>query len=892
MAKLSSDGKSVTVERGDTLSEIAQKYAGGASKYKQLAAINNIPNPNLIYVGQVIKLVSTGGSTQSSTTSSNKPTINQFGLMSNDDGTLFATWSWGKKNTESYKVVWTYDTGNGVWFSGNTSTITVESDTPELARQSTFSIPSNATKVKFKVKPIAKTYKKNNKDVKYWEASWSDVKTYTDSTPLETPPAPSVELDKFKLTATLDNLDLDATGIEFEIVKDNAAKSYKAGKATIVTRHASYSCTVEAGSEYKVRCRAYKGSVYSDWSDYSANIGTMPATPAGITSIKATSETSVRLEWAASVTATSYDIEYATKKTYFDNTDATSIKSGIEFTTFELTGLTAGEEYFFRVRATNNDGSSAWSEIKSVAVGKKPVAPTTWSSTTTAIVGEPLNLYWIHNAEDGSSQTFAELELTIAGEKETHTIENTRSEEDKDKTSVYAIDTSKYVEGVKIQWRVRTAGVTKTYGDWSVQRTIDIYTPPTLDLDITDSHGNSIRVVGGFPLYISALPGPKTQAPIGYHLTITANEMYETSDNVGNSKTINTGDEVYSRYFDTKEDLLVELSAGSVNLENNIEYTVTCIASMNSGLTANGSVNFVVGWIPADYEPNAEIGVDEDTYTASIRPYCQIERVKFHRVIFEDGVYSLAEELTESVWGSTMPNIWTTTGERVYSGTSESDEDLYFAEVSTLTPVTDVLLSVYRREFDGSFTEIASGLDGAKSTTVTDPHPSLDYARYRIVAISKETGLVSFYDPPGIPVQGKAIIIQWDESWTSFETTEEAELTQPPWSGSLLRLPYNVDVADGLRPDVAFVEYIGREHPVSYYGTQLGETSSWNTVVEKDDKETVYTLRRLARWTGDVYVREPSGIGYWANVNVSMNQKHKDPTIPVTLDITRVEGGV
>ena len=55
MAKLSPDGKSVTVEWGDTLSQIAADYAGGYNNYKKLAAINNISNPNLIYVGQVIK---------------------------------------------------------------------------------------------------------------------------------------------------------------------------------------------------------------------------------------------------------------------------------------------------------------------------------------------------------------------------------------------------------------------------------------------------------------------------------------------------------------------------------------------------------------------------------------------------------------------------------------------------------------------------------------------------------------------------------------------------------------------------------------------------------------------------------------------------------------------
>lgn len=885
-----------TVVKGDTLWGIASKYLGAGSKYKQLAAWNNIKNPDLIFIGQVIKLSNDGSSSSKTPANSNKPTIDQFGLQSNADNTLFATWTWDKSNTESYKVLWTYDTGNGVWFTGSNSTITVDEDAPNLSKQSTYSIPNNAKRVQFKVKPISKTYKKNDTETKYWDAEWSTVKTYTDSTPLETPDTPTVTLDKYTLTATLDNIKIDATGIEFEVVKDNAAKSYKTGKAKIVSSHASYSWTVDVGSQYKVRCRAYKGKDYSEWTAYSNNMTSIPAAPTGITTIRAASETSVYLEWPAVSTATSYDVEYATKKEYFDYSDQTTVKSGIEVTKYEISGLEAGNEYFFRVRAINEDVSgdnwSSWTEPVSVVVGKDPSAPTTWSSTTTAIVGEPLNLYWVHNSEDGSSQTYAELEIHINGVKETHTIQNSSDEDEKDRTSVYSIDTSPYIEGTKIQWRVRTAGVTKTYGDWSVQRTIDIYAPPTLELSITDADGNALSTLNSFPFYISGIPGPKTQAPIGYHLAIKSDEIYETTDNKGNEKTVNAGEEVYSKYFDTFESLLVEFSASNIDLENNISYTAVCTVSMDSGLTSEESLSFNVAWIDMEYQPNAEIGIDENTLTAYIRPYCENTNIITRKVTVSGRTYIATTEELAGVWGEPVSGAKTTTGEQVYSGVDVNDTAVYFCKVEVKTPVTDVLLSVYRREFDGRFTELATGLDSAKATTITDPHPSLDFARYRIVAISKDTGSVSYYDAPGYPVGGKAAIIQWDEAWTSFEVSEDETLAQPPWSGSLLKLPYNIDVSDSNAPDVSLVEYMGREHPVSYYGTQLGHSSNWNMEIEKSDKETLYALRRLQRWMGDVYVREPSGSGYWANIKVSFSQKHLDVTIPVTLSISRVEGGV
>lgn len=167
--------------------------------------------------------------------------------------------------------------------------------------------------------------------------------------------------------------------------------------------------------------------------------------------------------------------------------------------------------------------------------------------------------------------------------------------------------------------------------------------------------------------------------------------------------------------------------------------------------------------------------------------------------------------------------------------------------------------------------------------------------RYRIVATEVATGAVSYYDVPPYPIKETSIIIQWEETWDNLVTeglNERDIVMEPLWSGSLVKLPYNIDVSDKNGVDVSLVEYIGRKRPVSYYGTQLGETSSWKTEIPRWDIDTLYALRRLAVYTGDVYIREPSGTGYWANVAVSISQTHCEVKIPVSFDITRVEGGI
>ena len=761
-------------------------------------------------------------------------------VQTGTDRTIFAIWTWNKRKTDHYEVRWYYDTGDGVWFVGTDSTTT--------SKQNTYSAPDNAKRVGFKVKPVAKKVKQtvkakngSKKTVKVdaWRADWSTLKYYDikkNNSP-STPPAPTVTIENLKLTAKLENINLNATDIQFQIVK-NDSKVFKTGTAKIKTYAASYFCTVTAGYNYKVRCRAVRGKEHSAWSEYSSDQGTQPSASKGWEFIKALTPTSVEVNWYGVKNATTYEIEYTTEKRYFDSSNqvqSLTVDATLQWSHAEITGLETGKEWFFRMRAVNDNGHSAWTEIKSIVLGKNPIAPTTWSSTTTCVVGEPLILYWVHNAEDGSSQKYAELELTINGRIETHTIENTTNEEEKDKTSSYSIDTSSYVEGTKIQWRVRTSGITNTYGDWSIQRTVDIYAPPTLELSVTDVNGTLLETLTSFPFYISGIAGPNTQNAIGYHLSIIANESYETIDQIGNVKMVNQGEAIYSKFFDTSENLVVEMSANNIDLENNISYKVNCVVSMNSGLTAENSSEFTVAWTDEQYEPNAEIGFNEDDISTYIRPYC------------EDDEGNLIE---------------------------------------------GIMLSVYRREFDGSFTELATNINNTTNTYITDPHPALDYARYRIVAISSSTGAVSYYDMPGYPIGETSLIIQWDEQWSTFNISNEIDGSETvPWSGSLLKLPYNVDVSDSYSPDVELVEYIGRKHPVSYYGTQRGTSQTFNAEIDKKDEETLYALRRLAIWMGDVYVREPSGSGYWANITVSFSQTHREVTIPVTLNVTRVEGG-
>lgn len=864
-----------TVKRGDTLWGIATSYASSISgnttnaKIDTLVKLNNIKNKNLIYVGQVLKLTSSGSSGASTSTNTNQATVSGFGLQSDDTSgrAMIVNWSWSKTDTAGYTCRWKQYL-NGKWV-GSDSDISHPED---MYCQSTFTADGAATKVSFQVRP----YYKSNNAIRYWsDVSWSDIKTYdfSDNPPL-TPSTPTVKIDDLTLTVSIDNIkadELDAVSVKFNIVKDNTSSIHTSDpiKINTTTNYVSYQYKVTYGSEYKVRaCSVSSKNKTSGWSDFSSGVGTKPSAPSLIDdkckrNKRSDGSIAAYLEWKAVANATHYIIEYTTVMEDFETSPGNLSTTQTEDTrtSIEITGIESGKDYFFRVRAINDDGESEPSNYVTIPIGEPPAAPTTWSSTNSAFVGDTMELNWTHNSRDGSSQSYAQLSLKINDDDwVTYTFKNTTTESSGAQTDIESftygeavshmgslyvkMDTSNtYLKNAKIVWKVRTAGVTDAFSDtdWSVERTIYIYEEPTLVLsmvkDLADKNGTIIEDLDSFPFYIRGnvdLDSYELQRPIGYHLRVVSNEFYETVDDTGRTKAVNPGDAIYSKYFDTTDVLIVEMSANNIDLESGISYSVYCAADMSTGLSVEQSYDFSVNWIDVEYAPSANVSINTDAYTAVISPYC----------VDSEG-----------------------------------------------NPIENIEFAIYRREYDGSFTEIAKNVPN-NGTTVADPHPSLDYARYRLVAKDTVTGAVSFSDMAGYPIHCSSVIIQWDEEWSTFDMFDSHSVEGPSWSGSMVKLPYNVDVTDKRKREVELVKYVGRENPVSYYGTHRDETSSWSVVIPKSDKDTVYALRRLSLWAGDVYVREPSGMGYWANITVSFSQKHNDVTIPVTLEVTRVEGGV
>lgn len=886
-----------TVKRGDTLwyicesSEWGPKISGNNTQAKidTVVALNNLPyDGNLIYPGQVLTLSSSGGASASSsaTQQSNRVTIEVLNLQadSTTGRDVFASWLWTMDQTKGYKIRWEWDkTINGVTEIQYEES---ETSTPGI-RYATFTVPEEVRSynnwVQVFITPIANFIKdsEGNDTTPHWTAAPVGKQYYFKDNPPSMPDKPTCEIKNATLTMKIESIKkkTDAASIIFQVIKDNTSAIYTSSAIPVVAvtddyGTVSHQYTVPLGSNYKVRAKSVGANgKQSGWTEFSNEVETKPTPPSAITNYRTDTYTEasgdkkykVHLEWEPVPSASKYNVQCAVGKIVTEDSYS-DVKTDLETTSATILDVAEGNWYNYRIIAVTKNGlKSDPSEVLTIVVGSPPGKPTTWSSSGSAFEGDSMELNWIHNSTDGSTQTYAQIGLKI-GEDDWFTLDSLLNDTDSSseeykivgeylygkfisyKGNLYfKMDTSySAYQNKKIQWQVRTAGITKQVSDgaWSDPRIIYIYEKPTFEMSMTkDASGTTgmITTLDSFPFYVKGKAVFESQdytvqKPVGYHVRIVSNEFYTTVDDVGNTQVINQGDAVFERYIDTSDQLELEISANDIDLENGIDYTLYCTIDMSTGLTLTGAHEFGVSWITnISYNIVADVSFDKNTFTSRINAYA----------------------INNDTGGF----------------------------------VENVTISVYRREYNGKYTKVASGIPNT-NTSVTDPHPALDYARYRIVAKDSTNGDMTFYDAPSEPVKCSSIIIQWNEEWNTFDVSDDNSLESPAWSGSLLELKYNVEVSDSRTREVALVNYAGRENPVTYYGTHISESPTWNVTIPKEDKETIYTLRRLSIWGGDVYIREPSGMGYWANVTVSFNQKYKEVATQVTLNITKVEGGV
>lgn len=763
--------------------------------------------------------------------------------------TVYATWtafsSAKQKKIESISVAWQYQVlnsaGKAVWLKGSTETISKGS-----AQSGTYSAPSESLSVYVSVTPILTKKGKKKATAKAASAS----RSFAGNAPAK-PSAPSVSIDGYTLTLRTQTSDQYAKSAVFYMYRDSEVNPYWSSSAIALSGAgvAQQIVTLAPDHNYYAKVRLYNGSAGSEMSDAVAISEIV--VPAQVTNVVATplSQTQIQLSWSATNGAAStngYEIEYATDPKYFGGSNASTTSAS---NTTEYINVETGHTWYFRVRAKNASGiTGAWSDpLASAAAASKPNPPTTWTLSSTAFVDSTITLYWTHNSADGAKPTKSEIEWNLNdGQSHSIIVTHDLGPDDRDYTFNYelALASLSFNDGDILKWRVRTQGVEAIgWSDYSVLREIKIYSPASLSVYVENE-------IDAYPISLDITVTPATQSIVSFYLAISARDSYDDNDYMGEFQHVVAGQRIFSKNYSGLDNVdTISLTPSDINLMSGQTYDVEAIVATSSGLTAEATTEFTLDITEPDYYLDMGITIDPDSLSAALIPGC-------------------------------------------YSDVNEDEEgdDVYDIE----NIVDSVVLSVYRINFDGSFTPIEINIPNDGITVISDPHPALDNGKYRLVALDNATGTMFFDDIISEDLDVKGLVLQWDSKYANYLIRDIVEEIDEPAIGDMaggttLKLPYNVKKNESSDIDNNLVEYIGREHPVSYYGTQKGQKSSYSTDVPKDDLDTLDYLRRLQIWPGDVYIRAQDGLGYWAKVEVSFDRDYDSLVMPVNIDATRVD---
>jgi len=175
----------------------------------------------------------------------------------------------------------------------------------------------------------------------------------------------------------------------------------------------SYSdTTVLAGNLYEYQVAAVNGAVMSGYSNIASVdlTGTAPAAPTGLAATLV-SATQVNLAWTDNANnETSYVVQRADNGGGF----ATVATLSPDAVSYSDKGVTAGNDYVYRVAAANGAGTSSYSN-EATASTKVPPAPLNLSATSVTATSFTLNWAWSFPQPDGfeiqvsTSSTFSSI---------------------------------------------------------------------------------------------------------------------------------------------------------------------------------------------------------------------------------------------------------------------------------------------------------------------------------------------------------------------------------------------------------------------------------------------------------------------------------------------------
>lgn len=311
--------------------------------------------------------------------------------------------------------------------------------------------------------------------------------------------------------------------------------------------------------------------VASNWVTSSTTYNS-PAAPTAISGAR-TAASTVRVTLSNTAnTSTGLEVEASTDPADWSGAiSQTYVGAGL--LQADMTGISG--IYYFRARNTRGALVSDWSPVSDAVVTLVPPNPPTLTAPTGAVwnytASQSMTFSFVHNPIDGSAQTAAQVAYSTdgGGTWTTQTLTTQTS---------YTLSLTASDLGKTFTWRARTMGADPNYSDWSSTKQITVYQQPTVSITLTDA--NNVDVTNG----------SLSDMPLNYSAAITGTGIGTLT---GGTFKIGSYTEDATVSGTTLTGSVTPAEAQPVN---GTTYTVTIIASMDTGLTGSGTVTVTMAF--------------------------------------------------------------------------------------------------------------------------------------------------------------------------------------------------------------------------------------------------------------------------------------------------------
>lgn len=550
-----------------------------------------------------------------------------------------------------------------------------------------------------------------------------------------------------------------------------------------------------------------------------------------------------RLTWGGKALGDgeSYQLQYSSDPLAFtDNvldsiSEATLDESTGTSHVLTVTSLDEGTTYWFRVRWRSDSSASQWvTGVKleippSAETLEQLSAPTVSTTNMSYMLDEQVPLGWTHNSGDDTDQSAWQVQL---GGSVSRTID---SDAETASNPAIVLDLSDPTYGLSdgdfVTWKVRTQGAWPGYwSPWSRTQAFDVYARPVATMSVAPNPVTSFPMtieVGAVSQGGGSLP--TGNRPLSCSVSITPVDAMEMPNPDGTTRTVAAGEAIWSGYY-TNAEAYEEGSGWAIPLDA-------------SDVALSGAVQYrafatVTTMQGMRCETSADFTCEWDAEVPAPRA-----NVAFDSESLSCRIYPWCDEFLGVDPG---------TGEMTFQ----------------LREGTE--LSVYRVNQDGSTELVAADVPNDGESYVDDPHCAFGTCTYRIVARDAETG-----------VQGS----------DDYQVETAYDRVVVEFGAEQVELKYNIEWTEEHAPDVELLNFHGRKHPVAHWGTQRGQTFLVRgSLIRGTDAGTLSKLRRLAEHRGACYVREPTGLAWWANVVPrTVSGGYSTAEQKVELEITRIE---